>query len=402
MNTIIINKIPYKYEGLWRDSQKSNIVDSNGKLLPWPKSKLETKEFSDKDIFIDVLLDVQHKLENSKNFIFYKKNDHNHYHKDCLICHKKNITSGFYNVNNIRWPDSYKHYINKHNVIPTDEFIDYIYRFYNASKNKSKIIGRINGKKIVKNDKKYLKIDRNQILIMDALLKHGSEKIYKSKNKNKDIKKHKDNKKFRYSEHSGLLDFNEKRLEKIIVSANTTRVSPDDDDIFLPKNMNEQLDFEYIFHSHPFTDGVGGRVKQGILYEFPSISDIFHFIDNYNDGRLQGSIVIAPEGLYIIRKKDDNEKKIDINEDNLYKEFIKEMWASQESAIKKYGTDFSLHKFYSEISQDKSYIKNLNKVLNKYNLHIDYYARIKDTDSDETWVIDTIYLPVKSIEYYNK
>ncbi len=390
MNTLIINKIPYKYEGLWRDNIKKKILDSNDKLLPFPVEN--SNEWDDKDEFLEILLEVQHKLQNPKNFIFYKKNEI--YNKDCLLCDKKNITHGIYSVNNIRWESGLKHYIRKHNIIPSEEFIDFIYKYSNASKTKSKIIGRIDGKKVIKSDKKYLKVDRNQILIMDALMVHGGQKIYGER-------EHKDKKKklqkYKYSEHTGLLDFNNTGLEKIIVSGNTTRISPDDDDIFLPKNMLEALDYEYIFHTHPPTPAPGARAIQGILYEFPSISDIFHFIDHYNDGRTQGSIVIAPEGMYIIRKKDTDDKKIDINEDKFYEQFIAEMWKSQESAIKKYGTEFSLHTFYSVIAQDKKYINNLNKILNKYKLHIDYHARIKDIE--DTWVIDTIYLPVYSVEY---
>ncbi|ARF09864.1 hypothetical protein Indivirus_4_36 [Indivirus ILV1] len=391
MNTLIINKVRYKYEGLWRDNIKRKILDSNNKLLPFPIEN--TDEWDDKTNFVSILLDVQQKLHNHKNFIFYKKNET--FNKDCIICGKKNITHGIYSINNIRWETGFKHYIKKHNIVPSDEFIDFIYRYSNVSKAKSKVIGRINGKKVIKSDKKYLRIDRNQILIMDALMIHGGQKIYGER----EFKRSKDNKlkKYKYSEHTGLLDFNNTGLEKIIVSGNTTRVSPDDDDIFLPKNMIEALDYEYIFHTHPPTPVPGARSSQGILYEFPSISDIFHFIDHYNEGRTQGSIVIAPEGMYIIRKKDTDDKKIDINEDKFYKQFIETMWKSQESAIGKYGTEFSLHTFYSVIAQDKKYIKNLNKILNKYKLHIDYHARIKDTD--DAWVIDTIYLPVYSIEY---
>lgn len=389
MNTIILNKIPYKYEGLWRSNIKQNIVDANNKLLPYPTHYDDIWE--DKDTFLKILLEVQHRLQNPKNFIFYKKNES--YHKDCLLCDKKNITHGYYSINHIRWETGLKHYINKHNIIPSNDFIDFIYKYSNSTKTKEKIIGRINGKSIVKSDKKYLKIDRNQILIMDALMAHGGQKIYAQ---GEDKKRKKYN--YKYSEHTGLLDFNNTGLEKIIVSGNTTRVSPDDDDIYLPKNMAEALDYEYIFHTHPPTPTAGARAEQGILYEFPSISDIFHFIDHYNEGRTQGSIVIAPEGMYIIRKKDTNDyKKIDINEDKFYKQFIDTMWKSQKDAIAKYGSNFSLNKFYSEIAQDKSYIKNLNKVLNKYRLHVDYHARIKDTE--DSWVIDTIYLPVFSIEY---
>lgn len=59
---------------------------------------------------------------------------------------------------------------------------------------------------------------------------------------------------------------------------------------------------KYIFHTHPTTPYIGSRFKNGIIYEFPSIMDINHFIEHHNRGELQISMVITPEGLYIIRK----------------------------------------------------------------------------------------------------
>ena len=64
----------------------------------------------------------------------------------------------------------------------------------------------------------------------------------------------------------------------------------------------------------------------------------------------------------------------------------------QNKAIKKYGTKFTPHKFYSNIAQNKTYIDILNNVLKKYQLYIDYYPRI--LDKKKKWIIDTIYLPI--------
>ena len=393
MNTIIINKIPYKYESYWRSNIKDRTLDSNNKLLPFPKHiNDDDLDWEDKETFLEILKGVQYKLQQNSNFTLYDKKDT--FNRDCLLCDKKYITNGLFSVNNIRWENGLKHYIKKHNHKPSEEFIDFIYRYSNSTKTKEKVIGRISGKKIVKSDKKYLKVDRNQILIMDALMSHGGQKIYLQRDKNNKEKKKQE---YKYSEHSGLLDFDNNGLEKIIISGNTTRVSKGDDDIYLPKNMEDALDYEYIFHTHPPTPSPGARAKDGILYEFPSMSDIFHFIDHYNDGRTQGSIIIAPEGMYIIRKNKTDDKKLELDEDKLYDDFLDMMWKCQKSAIKKYGVDFSLNTFYSKISQNKSYIKKLNDILNKYKLHIDYYSRVKDDKN--LWIIDTVYLPVYSVEY---
>jgi hypothetical protein len=200
-----------------------------------------------------------------------------------------------------------------------------------------------------------------------------------------------------YSEHVGLLDFNEDGLDKIIISGKTSRIEKDDEEIFLPSDIPYALDYEYIFHTHPPTPKPGGRSKFGILYEFPSISDIFHFIDHYNKGSTQGSIIIAPEGLYNIRKLIMDKKKIKVNEDALYKELGGIMRKCQNEALKVYGDTFTSYIFYSKIAQDRKYIDNINLIANKYKIHIDYYSRQKDIKGN--WIIDSIHLPVFITKY---
>jgi len=376
---IKIYNVTYKYEFFWRDKKGQKVYDSEDKILPFPKH-YDQNGWPQKEQFLDKLQDLQQKLSDNHKIISYE------HHKNCLLCDKKNITNKLFTVNGIRWEDGMTHYIDTHNIKPSNSFIDFIFRS-TYKQHKPQIVARIKGVNIVKSDKKFLKIDRNQLLIMDALMRHGGYKIYKDKN-NKDV--------FRYSEHAGLLDFDNSGLEKIIISGNTTRVDENDDDIFLPKNMKDAYDYEYIFHTHPPTPKPGARVKSGVLFEFPSISDMFHFMDHYNDGKTQGSIIIAPEGLYIIRKKEIDDKKITINEDKFFNETNKILWKCQNESIKKYGKKFTQNDFYSKISQDKTYIDTINNTINKYNLHIDYFSRIRD--SKNRWIIDTIYLPVFVIE----
>lgn len=378
MNVVKINGKTYKYEFLWKDNKHEKSYDSNNEPLQFPEHN-KISNWNDKNAFITQLDIIQNSLHESHNFI---PNDN---YKHCLICNKKNIGIGLYSINGIRWETSVKHYIKKHNIKPSSEFIDFVYR-QPIQENKERVIARINGLSVIKSDKKYFKLDRNQILIMDALMMYGKHKMYIDKATNT----------YRYSEHAGLLDFNNNKLEKIVISGNTTRVDPNDDDIFLPRNMIEALDYEYIFHTHPPTPHPGSRAKFGILYEFPSISDIFHFIKHYNEGRTQGSIIIAPEGMYIIRKKIIDDQNIVIDEDKFYKDALNAILTNQRSAIAKYGTQISINTFYSKISQDKIYINNINEIINNHKIHIDYYSRIKD--KTKKWIIDTIYLPVYAVE----
>lgn len=365
------NKI-IKLESFWRSSLKSKTKDINNQLYPYPK---EGKLWTDKEQFLDKLKIVNKFLEGAKKFIKIKDKLE---HKNCLLCDEKNITKGYFLENNILWEEGLYHYIETHNIKPTYDFIDFIYQF-NYHKKKSKRVLKLSSRTYIVDDIKYLKVEKNQLLILDALMEHGG---YTKKYIGKESK---------YSEHAGLLDFNNTGLEKVIISGKTNRVDKGDDDIFLPSNMPDAFDYEYIFHTHPPTPKPGGRAIYGILYEFPSISDIFHFIDHFNMGLTQGSLVICPEGMYNIRKYKFDRSKIKINENKLYKLLLKMYEDVQEQAIDKYGTDFTTYVFYSKIANDMTFIDKINILLHEYNLHIDFFPRIKEKNR---WIIDTLYLPV--------
>jgi hypothetical protein len=378
------NKI-LKYEGIWRNNFviKKSDYDYKGKLIPWPKS---SKSIWKRNIFIKKLVEIENILIKKGNFVQL----HGKKVRNCIFGDIYEVDTKLFYIGNNYWTDGLLHYIKKHKIKPSNEFISMIMTTnIHGTKKTNRQILNIPAVSLIKYDKKYLKISRNQLLIMDALMKHGSYTKKYIDNNDKD--------KFRYSEHTGLLDFNENKLDKIVISGKTNRVDEHDDDIFLPENMIEAYDYEYFFHTHPATPKPGGRADVGILYEFPSTSDIFHFIEHYNNGTTQGSIVITPEGLYIIRKYIVDDKKILLKKsNNMYKNIDKYTQNIQKKAINKYGTDFSIYKFYSEIAQDIQYINLLNKKLNEYDIHIEYKPREKDKKG--RWIIDTIYLPVYAIE----
>lgn len=371
----------FKYESFWRDKYNDSNKDSKGHIFPWPQ---EGKIWSDQDQFVNRLETVEKYLRFRNKYIPYDNKDA----KSCILCGQKNISKGMFKLTNVYWEDGLKHYIKKHNIKPSSDFIELIYKFQPLkSKNKIKI-ARIKGVSYKISDVQYIKLDRNQIMIMDALMKHGGYTKKYIDRKNKNI--------YRFSEHAGLLDFNNSGLERIIISGNTNRVDRGDDEIFLPKNIKDAVDYEYIFHTHPPTPKPGGRVKLGILYEFPSPSDIFHFLDHFNDGVTQGSLVVTPEGMYNIRKLKFDRVKIKIDEDMMYDEIRDIFREVQDEAIKKYGMKFNTYQFYSKIAPNRTYIEKVNTVLNKYEMHIDYFPRIKDTTGK--WIIDTIHLPIYVIE----
>ena len=235
--------------------------------------------------------------------------------------------------------------------------------------------------KILKNETAYVVIERNQILIMDALMHHGGY-ITKYIDVNNNFSK--------YSEHAGALDFKGNVLSKIIVSGNTTNTDEEDDEIFTPVDMNNLNDYAYIFHTHPPTPKPGGRAKDGVLYEFPSKGDIYHFIDHHNDGNIIGSLVITAEGMYNIRKSTSDIGTIKINDNDLYKAYDKAFEKIQKAAILQYGLDFTTTTFFANIAQNVSYINKMNKSINRFNIHIDYYPRKEDNNG--RWIIDTVFL----------
>jgi len=387
MNVVKFGNLEYKYESVFRDNKSKPVYDYRDKLFPYPA---EGKGWGGKSLFLNKLSDVQIYLDEEKKIIDQKK-------KICKLNPEHGmITTKLYSLNGIRWEDSLYHYIDVHNLKPSDEFIEVIYRFIRP-KPKNKIT-RIKAQ--IDPDLKHMKIERNQMLIIDSLMEHGSNKNYRDK---------KDKKVYRYSEHMGMLDFDDAKLERIIVMTNTERVDEDDGDIFMPQDIDYKSDWEFVFHTHPPTNGIGGRAVDGVLYEFPSMGDMYHFIDHYNNKKIQGSMILAPEGLYVIRKYKIDKTKINIDENKFDKMMNSIFEKVQDESIRKYGypeklnykngmtnKKFNDNFFYSIIAQDLSHINNVNKVLNKFEMHIDYFPREKDNRGE--WTIDNIYIPVFPIE----
>jgi hypothetical protein len=354
MNVVLDDNVNYLYESYW--SEYGDKKDLGGKEFP---SVFKAIPFKKSDEFVKKLEDVE-KISKVVDVASRK----------CLLC--SHVDNKIYNLNNIKWESMLKHYVVVHKIKPSNEFIEYVFRYDLGSDMK-----RTRGRKKKKN---YLKINKNQMNILDALMNHGGSQYYQDKT---------DAKVFRYSEHAGLLHFDNQKLSKIIVFTNTNRVDEYDTDIYLPGENEETLNYEFFYHTHPPTPTPGGRYDAGILYEFPSMSDIFHYIDHNNYGKAKGSIIVTAEGLYIIRKYDRSKKKIKINEDELFQRYSKLLDKCQMEAIDKY-VPFDSKKFYKVIAQDKSYIGRINYLLRQYNLWVDFYNRVKDGKGN--WFIDTIKL----------
>lgn len=375
MNEITVNNTIYKLICAFRERDDTSR-DSQGNKFPQPKPHMQP--WTSKKYFLKRLTAIQ-------TFLDRKVAPDSQTQKcvPCLLCDEKCIGTKRYNLGPYIWDSSLLHYVSKHNIKPPEQFIDRIFIYNMSTKKPLKLFGRV-----VKDiSSVFLKINRNQLHVLDALMRHGGYTKKYIDRKNKSV--------YRYSEHAGFLDTHNYRVDKIIVAANTQRVDRQDEQIYLPGDMPDAYKYNFIFHTHPpEKGGPGSRAPYGVLYEFPSSSDLLHFIEHHNSGSCIGSIVVTPEGLYNIHKYNFNTKKIKINEDEFYDEIRKTIRETQHKAIDKYTTEFTSYDFYSKISQDTSFIDTINTTLMRYDLIIDYYPRVKDAKG--SWIIDTVYLPLLS------
>lgn len=366
-NHILIDGQSYMIEKQWRSGKKKIKMDSNGKSFPFPR---EGKEWTGRQIFVD-------RLKAIEKILFAKNSYKTIENKKCLLCGMFDVSTIMFVHNRIVWENGLVHYIAEHMIEPSDSFKSMVYSYDIVQKSLNRTLalkGSYYGK--------FVKINKKQLNILDALMIHGGyNKKYTTDNEAK------------YSEHAGALDFDGLILTRIIVSGNMERIDDDDEDIYLPIDLHNLQEYEYIFHSHPPTPRPGGRASEGILYEVPSIGDIFHFIENHNNGNIIGSLVVASEGLYCIRNLDINSKNISINDNALFKAYNAAFNEIQDNSIDKYGTKFSVRKFYTKIAQDTQWIDQMNRTLNKFNVHIDYYPRKKDINNE--WILDTVFLPFR-------
>lgn len=231
--------------------------------------------------------------------------------------------------------------------------------------------------KTLKKQFTYIPFPSHSLLVLDAVWKQGSGRRYKYQSR------------FLYSEHSGVLSVADKRVDQVIVLSNTNRVDPSDSEIFLPTNSDAFSDYPYMFHTHPNNGSWGGRMKDGIAYEFPSASDIYNFTEYYDKGKTQASIIVSPEGMYIIRPVTYvNKYSLDQHHYAGINDTINNLETKAMSLIKGKVNDAA--SFYKYISNNTRYIARFNNYLAKINVYIEYFPRILVNGE---WVLRPVYLP---------
>lgn len=291
---------------------------------------------------------------------------------ECIFCNRTFYKNSYFVYKDFVWKTDLIHYIEFHKCVPSTEFIQMIDRKY------AKIVDR----NYQKHSLVFIPMHPNKLSIIDAVMNHGgySKRYIDPKNK------------YRYSEHYGVLQLNNLSIHRIsIYSDDEHYVDANDPDIILPNPDIDLLKYDFIFHTHPPTPKPGGRAKTyGVIYEMPSINDLLYFIYNYNYGNVQGSLVMTPEGLYLIRKYILDNKALNINQSQMIDTIEKVMDSINERALLEYGREFTTYYFYSRIAQNLSYIEELNNHLKKFMIYIDYFPR---TNKNGKWVVDTVYLP---------
>jgi hypothetical protein len=403
MNTERSGKMVVRLEGFWHRAGK---VDSLG--MPYALPKTDNAEWSGQTLMLFKLTRLESVLDRKGYYTDLKGA------RKCPLCGGI-VGRRIYRYRNVRWTSALVHQIAVHNWRPSSEFTDFllsnsVVAYPDMVRVGTRVITDMAGKsKGGKDIAKWVKIDENQWAIMDGLMSHGGVRRW--------LDRHGAS---RYSEQVGYLEIYGDQLRRTVIGRSDKSVEVDKTILF-PQEMDEIVDHQYYFHTHPPTPHPGGRASVGVLYEFPSASDIEHFAARASIGKTQGSIVIAPEGVYIIGVwrvggklgKHREEVEIDLPTDFHYQYGTVAMLI-QRRAIEKYLVDDNKKKqknnkkkidddmtssvgrpsakhFYQVIAQDTASISALNEELHKYNIHVSYFPRVK---RGSRWILETVYLPV--------
>lgn len=291
------------------------------------------------------------------------------------VIYRKN--KKYYQISNIVWPSNIIHLIEKG---------EYPSQFFRNIINTLLIWNDriLNTPTIYRNtDIAFVLFDHNKLLMLDALFKQGSIKRYLRMDGI-----------YVYSEHHGVFDVKDGIVKNIILSAETNRSAINDEDILLPNFMKEMNDYHFIFHTHPNSNTNAGRISGGILYEFPSPADIMNFCYHNHKGITVASIIVSPEGVYIIKEIEHMRIKKKIPHDIIQKKINELEKLSISEKKDKLSTDDST--FHSVVSYDFKYIDIFNNILKQFNIVIDYYPRIKINDE---WCIPSFILTYPTNEF---
>lgn len=297
--------------------------------------------------------------------------------------------------------------------------------------------------KIKSYNPKRLPITKNQMLLFHGLQKTGANKIY-----GKDWMAK--NKRPRVMEYSGFLDFDKDGLEKVIVDDRAVALDENEATsyssypIYSPRMYDYNDDYEFNFHTHP-----GMRWTDSLIEEV-HVGDINFYIENAKSkNKTQGELVFAPEGIYgifptktpkdikyiphnlegslhFLEQKHVNKfetiyknkvriaaaKSLNLSPDNfrpskLIKNLEKEIIKNKNNKSKTFELQESYNKLYRHLNNaiysivspkiKTELIPKINKIYEKYNVYIDFFPVIYDSDTS-SWKYPQLNVPVSYIE----
>jgi hypothetical protein len=287
-------------------------------------------------------------------------------------------TTKVYQLGNIRWTSSLRKKIIENKSYPSSYFISAI---LNTTLVDNQIVNPplIIPKNLISSFR-YIPLHYNKLLIIDALMKQGSNPRYEN------------NGEYLYSEHAGGISIKDGIIDNIIVSTQTDRTDDADVNIYLPHNTPSMSEYYYLFHTHPNTITYGGRFNEGIVYEFPSASDVLNFVKYHNEGNAQASLVVTPEGSYLIRPLKYVEY-FDVPVELAYflRKYVLRLEKKAVAEFQQYGDKITDADFFNaNIGNNFKYINKYNRYLRDYNLYIEYYPREKKNGE---WCLRQINLP---------
>jgi hypothetical protein len=289
---------------------------------------------------------------------------------------EKKIYFSSYPIKNNKfcWGSLTYHMIKKHYYEPPNSFIRYILSLSNIY---------------------YYKFQINDMLLFNSLLDLGGltkkfKYLDKKKKNNKDLIHIKE---YKYSEFSGYLDINCKNNKCTLDNIEISMDKRYEDGIYMVNfYLNKLSNRYYIFHTHPPTPTAGGRIQTDhIIYDLPSIIDINSFLDMAKELKIQGELIFAPEGIYVLTIKDRKQPIITTRFTDRTK-----FYQILNEAYFKYSYIDNEYDFYNIVIKDYSFIKKLNKIYRDYNLKLLYYP--KELSYDYKMIYGKIYLPI----YINK
>lgn len=355
-------------ESFW---QFAGLVDALGHPYPDPVDK----PLWDSQLVEHKIARLQRHLRRRKRYIVLPE-------WMCPLC-SNTVRNRVYEYHAMRWSSVLMHQITVHHWRPSRMFIDFIIGTTVAINrdDSSIVLAGTHGRTTTA---PTVTIGYNQWAILDALMLAGGKRKWHNPT---------DARKKMYSEIVGYLTLEPSGTTTAvsnIVLGRSDVVDAQDNTILFPTPLEGVSEHKYYFHTHPPTPTVGARVRDGILYEFPSPSDIQHFVIQQSYGKTKGSIILAPEGVYVIMRYARRDLVVP---DDTYAQYQRLIERIQSQSLRelKIHTVPSRRVYYSRVVPVTRYATMIDTFLKTIGLRLLYYPR---RCVNSKWIMTDVTLPL--------